>query len=428
MSGPGFNAPLLAVTGSQRPYIFDLPHLISLPTGFEFRFRYRHRWVEKALVQSILTNDDDLVGREIVILFHSRDSKRIIPIRRGIILGVESIGPMIFLKFRVGEFVKVYLDIVSNSDPKSGTMETAVNKLSTLAGELLGRIETMGPVPDLSKPLPHGCYLRWAQKPLLTEEWDDGKPAAAWAKIAAVLQGEPSLRGIPLFYLVGFRTEAGAEVNSAAVKNRFSLTRREEIHGFSLVESERYRMRVLVWWEPSLGIDQLPVRVNCEFNAALLALEGSSNVVVGEYDMIEFTFSALRSGYSELALRAEPLDKARESKATATTQVEAHPSHGATAWAEWPAIFVARVPIVVKLGARKLLWSTVSLIVGLGLYWLVAPTIDEPWKRVFELGSLSIFFFGGGPIVERLKPFFKFSESMDKLRGGPNEGGKTSNE
>src|SRR5690349_8653050 len=91
--------PLVAVTGSQRPYIFDLPHLLSLPKGFEFRFRYRPRWVDEKLVAQIVNHGETFAGRQMVILFHSQDSKRLIPVRRGEVIAFESVGPMIFLRF-----------------------------------------------------------------------------------------------------------------------------------------------------------------------------------------------------------------------------------------------------------------------------------------------------------------------------------------
>ena len=45
--------PLIAVTGSEQPYIFDLPHLLSLPEGFQSRFRYRPKWVASDLLARI---------------------------------------------------------------------------------------------------------------------------------------------------------------------------------------------------------------------------------------------------------------------------------------------------------------------------------------------------------------------------------------
>src|SRR5437868_4464087 len=104
---PGLAEPLVAVTGSQRPYIFDLPNLLSLPQGFEYRFRYRHCWVSPSIVRDLGAGKKDYVGRQMLVLFHSQESSRLIPIRAGTILGIEAIGPMTFVRFRVGDFFKV---------------------------------------------------------------------------------------------------------------------------------------------------------------------------------------------------------------------------------------------------------------------------------------------------------------------------------
>ena len=215
--------PLLAVSGSQRPYIYDLPHLLSLPMGFEFRFRYRHKWVDEQLLTAMSANAASFVGRDIVLLFHSQDTKRIIPIRRGTVLGLESIGPMIFLRFRAGEFTKTDLNIETFSRPKPGLQIPAADRLAALAQDLLGKIPG-GETFDLSCPLPSGWYLRVAQQTPAAETWDRHDHTAAWTRLAAILQNEPTLESIPLFYLLGFQTEAGAGVTPSAIRNRFSAT------------------------------------------------------------------------------------------------------------------------------------------------------------------------------------------------------------
>lgn len=414
-------APLLAVTGSQRPYIFDLPHLLSLPNGFEFRFRYRHRWVEKALVSAIASDPGSLVGREIVLLFHSQPSRRIIPIRRGTVIALESIGPMIFVRFRVGDFVKIDLDIANLG---SQTVASAVSDLSRLSEGWLGEFVAAEAGRDLSRPLPEGGYLRSANAPVASDPWDRSDPPAAWARLVAILHSEPELSGIPFFYVLGFRTERGAAVASGAVKNRFSVAR-EEIYGFSLVESERYRMRVIEWCEPPQGVEHPRIEVKCDFNAEQLALEGSSNLVVGRYDVVEFTFSALQPGYSELSLRAKPRETEQAGEISVAAGIDAQPDGPTPAWTDWPAIFVARVPLLVKPRARRLLAPGISLAVGLALYLRVVPALEPRPGRLVEVLSLGFLLFGYGGFGRYLERLFKLSAGMEKLKGGPREWART---
>ena len=77
---------LVAVTGSQEPYIYDLPHLLSLPAEFEFRFRYRAFWVEPEVLAQVRSDRHAFAGSTLVILFHSQDKSRVLPIRRATII------------------------------------------------------------------------------------------------------------------------------------------------------------------------------------------------------------------------------------------------------------------------------------------------------------------------------------------------------
>lgn len=405
--------PLVAVTGSQRPYIFDLPHLLSLPKGFEFRFRYRPRWVDQELITQIADRGETFAGREMVILFHSQDSKRLIPVRRGVVIGFEWVGPMIFLRFRVGEFPNVALAIETYSRSAPDVTAPALARLRNLAQALTGAIGGVDNY-DLSKALPDGYYVREARQQFAADDWSDRNDAAAWARLAAILHEEPSLSGIPLFYVLGFQSETGISIPPSAVENRFSPTR-ESIFGFSLVESERYRMRVVEWSEPPRGVDQTPVKVRCEHNADRLALEGASDLVVGRYDVIEFTFSANQNGYSEIALRAEPLVSTDSTDPSRSGDGPVLP-----AWANWPSIFVARIPVVVRRRPLRFLLALLSGVVGFGLYLFVAPELaEERWKAFAELVALGLLLLGVRGLSDFLGGIFHLSADLKKLKGGP---------
>ena len=140
---------------------------------------------------------------------------------------------------------------------------------------------------------------------------------------------------------------------------------------------------------------------------------------MGRYDVIEFTFSALQTGYSEIALRAEPLEK-KPPVNDVVDSVEIQPGNAASSWAEWPAIFVARVPVVVRPKVRRLLLPAISLVLGLALYLGVAPATDNArWKGVVELVSLGFLLFAYSSVVGHLERLFKLSAGMKKLSGGP---------
>src|SRR5258707_11412118 len=101
--------PLVAVTGSQRPYIYDLPLLLSLPNGFEYRFRYQPIWVSDEINDAISSSSKraDLVGRDLIIVFHSQEQQRLIPVRKCSLISIDDFGAFVFLRFVVGPFAKV---------------------------------------------------------------------------------------------------------------------------------------------------------------------------------------------------------------------------------------------------------------------------------------------------------------------------------
>jgi hypothetical protein len=173
----GITKPLLAVTGSQRPYIFDVPHLLSLPEGFEFRFRYRHSWVQPEVLESLARDSTAFAGREVIILFHSQESRHIVPIRSGTIIGLEELGPMILCRFRVGSFSKISLDLTqyiypsTPRDAQRPVVSKATQALFERARHFLGPTKERDDF-DLSQPLPNGWYLREATGTSNMHDWD----------------------------------------------------------------------------------------------------------------------------------------------------------------------------------------------------------------------------------------------------------------
>lgn len=416
--------PIIAVTGSQRPYIFDLPHLLSLPEGFEFRFRYRHKWVQPEIIRELSHNSEAFSGREVIVLFHSQDSHQIVPIRKGTIISLEELGPMILFRFRVGPFAKIDLDLLKYKYP-STPEEASASDASEVARNLYERTtQFLGMIDgkekyDLSKSLPSGFYLREALNPLNPSDWDHNDVATAWARAVAVLHTDQELFGLPFFLLLGFRKENGETVKPSEIENRFSLTR-ESIHGFALQEQERYRMRILEWCERPQNTPDPRVRLNCDFQQAHLALEGASNLVVGRYDIVEFTFLAQQPGYSEVCIRSECLDKNNEKQEENKNDKEkVERNHSAMpAGTDWPTIFAARVPIVVKTKSRRFITAALTSAIGIILYIIVAPQFDSKWQNAVEIVALAFLYFGYSTFSEHVERFLKLRGGMNKLRSG----------
>lgn len=253
--------PLVAVTGSQRPYIFDLPQLLSLPDGFEFRFRYHRIWVADDLEQELASlrnrkgikpSRTMLAGETLFLVFHSQEQKRLAPVRRCTVIGIEPFGPMVFVRFRVGPVVRVSGEVVAAaSSDASRVSENA--RLNDQATKMLGLTDY-----DLSQPLPRGSYLRRSTVPSVEGEWAN-VPAGrvmdeveAWASVAALLQREPQLHQVPFFRLIGFQQKDGEHRDPEDISRSFTVST-ENTKGFKLIEGERYRLRLLEWCETIRG-------------------------------------------------------------------------------------------------------------------------------------------------------------------------------
>jgi hypothetical protein len=421
---PISQASLVAVTGSQRPYIYDLPLLLSLPDGFEYRFRYHRVWISGDVEKDPAGS---LVGQPLVLIFHSQERKRLLPLRRCSVVAVDYLGPLVFVRFAVGPFVRVSREVIL-AKIGSRERETENARLDKVGRELIGAESY-----DLSKELPRGVYFRRAAKAVEGLEWVDSSDAdtkeasLAWAALASLLMDEKALTHIPMFQLLGFQGKDGEFQPPKAIRGLFAASQGAP-KGFRIVEGERYRLRILEWCETIKGPSRL-ARIVAAAAPHVLALEGSSNLVVGGYDVLEFSFRARRPGYTELSIGLETVQGSAstptEKESGAGTDIEAGSaaagppqltSHGPGARSEqlqsesgerppWPVIYSARVPVMVKHN-----WPRIVLLgwVGVagGVIYLILP------GKLWELLGLLMMFTTLGEYLER---FVKFSGEMREL-------------
>jgi hypothetical protein len=437
----------IAVTGSQDPYIFDLPHVLSLPPGFESRFRYRHKWVAQDVHAKLKKDAKSFYTEELILCFHSQELQRVIPIRKCQVVSVEEIGHVIFLRFSVGAFPLLERISPESSDPEPSA--TALNKLAAQGRALLG----IDAEANLSQPLPLGHYFRkaaalpsisWCEVPEKEDGDDPAKQTAllrAWASLVAALGAEPRLHGVPLFHLLGFDRENGARVSSQPIKSPFSSSK-VPIHGFELTEGERYRLRLLEWCDHKKGEPQPAFRVDCELANVGLALEGASNLVVGRYDVLEYTLVGEHPGYGEILVRAEALEATADPQTATDAAPPAdagegdsteedkdrepslqHPKQGTTSPAtpvgrQWPSVYRVRIPVSVALPLWKFIGLGALVPVGLSIYLWFAPTCTSPLKEFAQIVGLLLL----TPFARHIEKVFKLREGMKKWNELPKVG------
>lgn len=410
--------PLVAVTGSQPPYIFDLPHILSLPAGFECRFRYRHRWVADEVLHLLKSARESLVGQPLIVLFHSQEARRLLPLRRCTVIGLENLGPVVLLRFTVGSFVKVSTDVVGSPRRDSARRDES-HRLDDVGKSLLSIKDY-----DLSQPLQEQQYfrcvhempegLRWAE----TEMADIEGISADWARLAALLMGEKNLSRIPMFHLLGFRKKDGGVVAPAPMGGKYTVSE-QETKGFKLREGYRYRLRLLEWCE---SVDDLSPAATVTVNVLpeVLALEGASNLVVGKYDVLEFAFAARKPGYSELAIRLEPMSPHNQGAGSGPADAGASEPSVLPRRDGWPVVYSARVPIQVchnwwRLGRLALVGA-----IGFCLYIWHQPVTVFGWQikspgALGEVAGLLMLFTALGEYLQR---FAKFSSDVRGFAAG----------
>ena len=262
---------LVAVTSTNEPYLYDAPNVLSLPEGAEFRFRYREPWVDPSLLVRSRETAEEFYRRRLVLVFHSQQTGHLVPLREASVVRVEVLGPVTYVRFKVGKFL-------APPSKDLGCEDLRLARATEWGRSLLG----LGTAEDLKTILPKGHYFREAvtTPELVTSKLD---VAGAWWGVVDLLKGVPALKRLPFFYVLGMASENGKARDWQC-----------------LSQSGHYRLRVLEW---SFEDQNEPLAfVNCSSSPDLLVLEAASNAIVGQYDVVDFDFVAIRRGKGQLTI------------------------------------------------------------------------------------------------------------------------------
>jgi hypothetical protein len=420
---------LVAVTGSTVPYIYDLPHLLSLPPGFEGRFRYDRRWVDPQVRQALEAKESAkaLGGAKVLLTFHSRESRRLLPVRAGTVISVERLGPLYYLRFTVEEFVCVPREVVDSEDPGAAAA-AASTALEQFGIDLLGASDW-----NLAEGLPNGKYLfittgggdawrafqssqRLGSPP---PEQALGTIDQQWARVVSLLRDEPHLSGIPMFHLHGIVDRAGRLRKPSEMQNSFARTGLNS-SGYRLVDGDRYRLRLIQWRGRSSADPERRYRAVCEVDETTVHLEGKSDLVLGWYDILEYSLRAIMPGYSELLLRADVIAPNAAGAAASSPPEEA----------AWPQVYTVRVPVQVRrrwrrvFGALALGFAGAVLLLGPSIVpvWFPAlqPHLTDAVRTVLQFFGTLLIFVAYGSF---LSGYVKFAGDTQKLISPPSGGG-----
>ena len=351
---------LVAVTSNNRPYVYDAPNVLSLPFGSEFRFRYQAKWTEEALRDAVIASSDRMKGSKVILVFHSEKSGSLVPLREAEVVRMEILGPVVYLRFRVGRFFNA-----PHSD--EGEHSKGIAEATRLGRMLL----SLPANADLHKPLPQGHYLR-RTAPVDGVTWSNGTAAASWWGVVSILDEEPSLKALPFFHVLGLSSENG-----------------EQQGWTKLTLGRRYRLRVLEW---CFERTRKPVaRVECSSSPDLLVLEAASNMIVGPYDVVDFDLVATKPGKGQMTIALSMSDVT--SKDGAVGQ--------AGASADWPQSFHATIPVEVGPSWARLIGRFVLAVVGASLYLWLGPKVWPSNKDALQFIGLLLFVWALGSLGEK---------------------------
>jgi hypothetical protein len=409
---------LVAITGSDVPYLYDLPQFQALPEGFEYRFRYKRTWVAPKVIESVKACAKNYVGQEVFLVFHSKIRKALIPLRFARVAAIELLGSIVFVRFRVSKFACIADEMLHSrghleppaegSDPKAASIDDFLrvanrkeNREAVIAEVTKHLSAKLGITTDLGFGLGNGRYLFETTDPINirpSASSSNVEKSQDWARIAALLHDEPGLAGIPMFYLLGFQEVLSSTWIQPERVPRFRFWRRNRVSGYRITEGKRATLRVLLSREKGAG--DLPVfRANPVLAGSLLRLEGAANLVVGKYDVLEFTVEASRAGIGELGLR-----------------VESEKPDGKT----WPQVLAARVPVQVVASA----WKTAEIyllgLIGIGLLvfadQLLGLFTSTPGNLALGIRGLGLMLLPLA-ISKQFDRFAKFTSNFQKISG-----------
>src|SRR6056297_2262441 len=87
------------VTNSRPPYCFDVGHVLGLPTGCAYRFRYRKKWIDPNQETCLVK------GKPAVIVLRDFATAAFTPCRFAKISKVLPSGDFHWIEFELGEYV-----------------------------------------------------------------------------------------------------------------------------------------------------------------------------------------------------------------------------------------------------------------------------------------------------------------------------------
>lgn len=362
---PKHERVLVAITGSKKPYVYDLPQLLALPEGLEFRFRFRDRWVDERVREEM--RDGGPSRQPLLLVYWSAETGRLIPLRWARLTNIQRYGPVTYCAFSLRGFA---VDV---------GREWSTTKL--VSAFWPGREDL-----DLKRALP--SHLFWVEEGLVapdtahlefpngSSELDPSGWARQWWQIVRRFAPdqeedgcilEDGLLGLPLFHVLGFFDEKGDHRRVEIIRNKCGHYDKDPAPGYELTMGENYRLKVVQWCALKQGSHlSHPLDLDCVTETSGLKKQGAFSRVYGRYDVINIDLRAVSLEDGEIALKTSAVDILPGAEGDDHRGADGSVSKKLNSWKEIDAF---RVPVSVVPSALRRAGVALAVLVGIPLFF-----------------------------------------------------------
>lgn len=260
------NKWLIMVTNNTRPYMYDVPLLLSLPEGFSYRFRYTERWIKEKDLKSKI---------KALIVIRDFNTAKLFPIRHAVVTKVESFGFIRYIEFSVGKFVSYSRDI----DNRQQKIENFTRRvMETLKSNYNNTPKKdMTPLVFLLDSLEN--FKDTESKYSETQEYEQ------WSNILQLLSNMECYSELSFLKIESLKSMSSDEYSCEKLKN--------EVVGYKVLGGKTYILNVLqsVPYNPITDEEfNKPHKIELQTEEEVLPRMKSINHVVGKYDLLHFIF------------------------------------------------------------------------------------------------------------------------------------------
>ena len=262
------NAVIYMVINPIKPYISDVFHICSLPSGFEIRTRWREKWLSSSLKNYDSTNS----GCRILLTVYDKSSDMYYPVRWGELKAIHNVGGI----YRFDFTVKSFASINASGKAINYRMNTIKEFSNYFKDNNVDYIDSNAPILER-----RSCFLKYDYSSIVKYLGGNSEPESeveAWGSVTECLSEIPEFRHKEFIKIVDCRKLDGTPVAVNNGKLNLASNKFYEIrvlqHIYGLVEPSELVQHEMTLDAPSDHITILKARAN----------------IVGKYDYISLKF------------------------------------------------------------------------------------------------------------------------------------------